>query len=73
MNGELIKELRELSKSEELPVRVTNRLVLTAVIQLIEKIDENNKLKPRMARLEGVLSVQTLFLLAAIGYIIFGS
>ena len=72
MNGELIKELRELEKSNELPARVTNRLVLTAVIQLYERLDENSKLKPRLARLEGVLTVQTLFLLAAVGFILFG-
>ena len=72
MNGALIKELRELEKSEELPARVTNRLVLTAVIQLYEKLDQNNKLKPRMSRVEGILGIQTLFLLAAVGWILFG-
>ncbi len=72
MNGELIKELRELEKSEELPARVTNRLVLTAVIQLYEKLDESQKLKPRLARVEGILGIQTLFLLAAIGFVLFG-
>ena len=36
-------------------------------------MDENKRLKPRMARLEGILGVQTVFLLAAIGYVLFGS
>ncbi len=70
MNGKLIEELRELEKSDELPARVTNRLVLTAVLQLYDKVDENNKLRPRIARLEGTVVVQTAFLLAALGWVL---
>ena len=72
MNGALIKELRELEKSDELPVKVSNRLVLTAVIQLYAKVEEHNKFRARMARLEGTVVVQTAFLLAAVGWILFG-
>ena len=72
MNGALIKELRELEKSDELPVKVSHRLVLAAVIQLYAKVEEYNKFRARMARLEGTVVVQTAFLLAAVGWILFG-
>ena len=73
MNGELIRELRELEKSDQLPSKVSNRLVLTAVIQLYSKVEEHNKFRSRMARLEGTVALQTVFLLAAVGWILYGA
>jgi len=71
-NGALIQELRELEKSNELPARVTNRLVLTAVIQLYAKVEENNKLKTKISRLEGVTTLLGVMWLAVVGWVISG-
>ena len=73
MNGALIKELRELEKSDELPARVTNRLVLTAIIQLYEKVEAPAKLKSKVSRLEGITSLLGLMWIALLGWVMFGS
>ena len=73
MNGALIKELRELEKSDELPARVTNRLVLTAIIQLYERVETSGKLKSKVSRMEGIMSLFGLMWIALLGWVLFGS
>lgn len=40
-NGELLKELKEMSENEEkaIPTKTMNRLILTAMVELYEKIE----------------------------------
>jgi hypothetical protein len=71
-NGKLIEELRELEKGVELPAKVTNRLILTAIIQLYERVEENNKIKSKVGRLEGVVALLSTMWLAVVGWMIFG-
>jgi hypothetical protein len=71
-NGKLIEELRDLEKESELPGKVTNRLILTAVIQLYERVEENNKVKGKVSRLEGVVALLSTMWLAIVGWMIFG-
>ncbi len=73
MNGDataaLLTELKELSKSEEIPPRVSNRMVLTGLILLFEKVEQNNKLKGRVSRLEGISALLTALVLTLIGIV----
>jgi len=70
-NGELIKELRELAKSDDLPSRVTNRLILTAVIQLYNRTEDNAQLKTKVSRLEGIVALLSTMWIAVLGYLFF--
>ncbi len=70
MNGELIKELRELEKSDQLPPRVSNRLILTAVIQLYDKVEQNSRHESRLKRLEGVTALLGIMWLAVVGWLL---
>jgi len=70
-NGALIKELKELEKEYDLPDRVTNRLIITAVIQLYEKVYLNENVGKKVSRLEGIVALLSSMWLAIVGWIIF--
>ena len=39
MNGDILKELLELEKDAEMPAKVSNRLVLAGMIQMVRKLE----------------------------------
>lgn len=48
MNGEILRALKELEKDEEIPARVSNRLILAGIISLFDKLengDYDNRIK----------------------------
>ena len=39
MNGEILKELLELEKDTDMPTKVSNRLILAGMIQIVRKFE----------------------------------
>ena len=69
MNGEILRELKELEKDEEIPARVSNRLILAGMIQLIEKIEVGNydgRITNNGRLIKVLLGIQTLIIGALI-------
>ena len=71
MNGEILRELKEIEKHEDMPPRVSNRLVLAGVIQLYDLIYEG-KFEKRISRNETMVKIGVGLLTAILGWTIFG-
>ena len=70
MNGEILKELLELEKDEEMPAKVSNRLVLAGMIQMVRKLEivgqYDGRIKTNSRLLKVLLGLNTLVIAALI-------
>ena len=71
MNGQILKELKEIEKHEDMPPRVSNRLVLAGVIQLYDMIHEG-KFDKRISKNETMLKIGLGLLTVILGWTVFG-
>ena len=71
MNGDVLRELKEIEKHEDMPPKVSNRLILAAVIQLYDILHEG-KFDKRISRNETMLKIGVGLLTAILGWTVFG-
>lgn len=69
-DGRILKELKDLEASGDLPQHVTNRTVLAGIIMVTEKL-ENGRYDKRISILEKVVTILTTLVLATLGWVAF--
>lgn len=74
-NELLLEELKKIAASEEMPAKVTNRLVLAGVIHNTKEVntlcERENEQDVRIGRLETWIKVLSGLLVAILGWTIF--
>ena len=69
MNGQMLKELKEIEKDAEMPARVSNRLILAGMIQLYDIVatgDYDSRIKSNSRLIKVLLGLQTIIIGALI-------
>ncbi len=74
-NGLILKEILEMAKSGELPHKVSNRVLLAAIIQNTDKIstlsDKETDNKQRIGSLDKLVKFLSALMLALLGWTVF--
>ena len=75
-NGIILKEIREMERSGELPQKVSNRLLLAAIIKNTDSISslaaKETKNEKKIGTLEKLVAFLSTLMVALIGWTVFG-
>ncbi len=75
-NGLILKEILEMAKSGELPTKVSNRVLLAAILQNTNSIstlaDKESTNEKRIGSLDKLVKFLSALVLALLGWTVFG-